>query len=126
MSLKHHDFGLNPEHPPLVKMIAALPLLGMNLHEPQLQNRNFKTEAYLSGRDFIFQGDHEKVIFRARMAASIVALLVALLASITSREMFGSVAGFIALTLIVFEPNFLAHGSLVTTDTGAATVLLTG
>jgi len=124
MSLKHHDFGLNPEHPPLVKMIAALPLLGMNLHEPQLQNRNFKTEAYLSGRDFIFQGDHEKVIFRARMAASIFALLVALLAFLTAREMFGSGAGFIALTLIVFEPNFLAHGALVTTDTGAAAALL--
>src|ERR1700726_1755420 len=43
MSLKHHDFGLNPEHPPLVKMIAAVPLLRMNLHEPQLQNRYFKT-----------------------------------------------------------------------------------
>jgi dolichyl-phosphate-mannose--protein O-mannosyl transferase len=124
MSLKHHDFGLNPEHPPLVKMIAALPLLGMNLHEPQLQNRNFKTEAYLSGRDFIFQGDHDKVIFRARMAASIFALLVALLAFLTACEMFGTGAGFIALTLIVFEPNFLAHGALVTTDTGAAAALL--
>ena len=76
MSLKHHDFGLNPEHPPLVKMIAAVPLLGMNLREPQLQNRSFKTEAYLSGRDLIFQNDHEKVIFRARMAASIFAVLL--------------------------------------------------
>src|ERR1035438_9853838 len=32
MSLKHHDFDANPEHPPLVKMIAAIPLVGMNLH----------------------------------------------------------------------------------------------
>ena len=86
MSLKHHDFGLNPEHPPLVKMIAAVPLLGMNLHEPHLQNRYFKTEAYLSGRDFIFQNDHEMVIFRARMAASIFALLVALLAFLTAQR----------------------------------------
>ena len=124
MSLKHHDFGLNPEHPPLVKMIAAVPLLGMNLREPQLQNRYFKTEAYLSGRDLIFQNDHERVIFRARMAASVFALLVALLAFLTAREMFGTGAGFIALALIVFEPNFLAHGALVTTDTGAAASLL--
>src|SRR5258706_3226062 len=124
MSLNHHYFGQSPDPPPLVKMIAALPVLGMNLTEPQLQNRNFKTEAYLRGRDFIFQGDHEKAIFRARMAASIVALLVALLAFLTAREMFGSGAGFIALTLIVFEPNFLAHGALVTTDTGAAAALL--
>src|ERR1700686_13486 len=126
MSLKHHDFGLNPEHPPLVKMIAAVPLLRMNLHEPQLQNRYFKTESYLSGRDLIFQNDYEKVIFRARMAASIFALLVALLAFLTAREMFGTGAGFIALALIVFEPNLLAHGALVTTDTGAAASLLAG
>jgi 4-amino-4-deoxy-L-arabinose transferase-like glycosyltransferase len=124
MSLKHHDFGLNPEHPPLVKMIAAIPLLGMKLHEPQLQNRYFKDEAYLSGRDFIFQNDYEKVIFRARMFASLFALSAALLAFLMASEMFGTGAGFLALVLIVFEPNFLAHGGLVTTDTGAAAALL--
>ncbi len=124
MSLKHHDFGLNPEHPPLVKMVAALPLQNMSLREPQLQNRYFKNEAYLSGSDFIFQNDFETIIFRARMAASIFALIVALLAFLTAREMFGTGAGFLALLLIVFEPNFLAHGALVTTDTGAACCLL--
>lgn len=124
MSLKHHDFGLNPEHPPLVKMIAAIPLLPMNLREPQLQNRYFKTEAYLSGRDFIFHNDYEQVIFRARMGASLFALLTALLAFLIAQEMFGSGAGFLALLLIVFEPNFLAHGALVTTDAGAAAALL--
>ena len=124
MSLKHHDFGLNPEHPPLVKMVAALPLQNMTLREPQLQNRYFKTEAYLSGGDFIFQNDFETIIFRARMAASIFALMVALLAFLSAREMFGTGAGFLALLLIVFEPNFLAHGALVTTDTGAACCLL--
>jgi hypothetical protein len=124
MSLKHHDFGLNPEHPPLVKMIAAIPLLAMKPHEPQLQNRYFKNEAYLSGRDFIFHNDYEKVIFRARMFASLFALLVALLAFFTASEMFGTGAGFLTVVLIVFEPNFLAHGALVTTDTGAAASLL--
>jgi len=124
MSLKHHDFGLNPEHPPLVKMVAALPLQNMTLREPQLQNRYFKTEAYLSGGDFIFQNDFETIIFRARMAASIFALMVALLAFLSAREMFGTGAGFITLLLMVFEPNFLAHGALVTTDTGAACCLL--
>ncbi len=124
MSLKHHDLGLNPEHPPLVKMLAAVPLVGMNLREPQLQNRFFKTEAYMSGRDFIFQNDFETVIFRARMMASLFAVMVALLAFLTAREMFGTGAGFIALVLIVFEPNILAHGAIVATDIGAACCLL--
>jgi 4-amino-4-deoxy-L-arabinose transferase-like glycosyltransferase len=124
MSLKHHDFGLNPEHPPLVKMVAAVPLQSMHLREPQLQNRYFKTEAYLSGRGLIFQNDFNAIIFRARMAAAIFALMTALLAFLAAREMFGAGAGFLALLLIVFEPNFLAHGALVTTDTGAACGLL--
>ena len=123
MSLKHHDFGLNPEHPPLVKMIAAIPLRDMNLRERQLQNRYFKTEAYLSGRDLIFQNDFETIIFRARTSASIFALMTALLAFLAAREMFGTGAGFLTLLLIMFEPNFLAHGALVTTDTGAACCL---
>src|SRR5258708_15824819 len=124
MSLKHHDFGLNPEHPPLVKMVAAIPLQSMHLREPQLQNRYFKTEAYLSGRDLIFQNDFDTIIFRARMAASIFALMTALLAFLTARERFGTGARLLTLLLIVFEPNFLAHGALVTTDTGAACGLL--
>src|SRR5437660_790895 len=56
MSWKH-DFGLNPEHPPLVKMVATLPLLFMGLTEPPLQNRYFKTEAYFDGRDLIFNNN---------------------------------------------------------------------
>lgn len=124
MSLKHHDFGLNPEHPPLVKMIAAIPLQSMNLREPQLQNRYFKTEAYLSGRDLIFQNDFDTITFRARMFASIFALMAALLAFLTAREMFGTGAGFLTLLLLVFEPNFLAHGAVVATDIGAACCLL--
>ena len=42
-SWKTHDFGLNPEHPPMVKMLATLPL---HLTVPPLQHRFFKTEAY--------------------------------------------------------------------------------
>src|SRR5215475_6398214 len=57
MSWKHADFGLNPEHPPLVKMLAALPLLNMPLTLPPLQNRNFKHEAFLGGKDFIFKNN---------------------------------------------------------------------
>ena len=43
MTATRGDFGLNPEHPPLVKLVAALPLLAMpGLRVPVLQGRNFK------------------------------------------------------------------------------------
>jgi Dolichyl-phosphate-mannose-protein mannosyltransferase len=124
MAWKYKDHGLNPEHPPLVKMVAALPLLSMNLREPTLGNRYFKTESYLSGRDLIFENDFDRIIFRARMGAALFALLLAFIVFLAAREMFGTGAGFLALTLVVFEPNLLAHGAMVTTDTGAACFLL--
>jgi len=118
------DFGLNPEHPPLVKFVAALPLLGMKLTVPELQDRPYRLQAVLGGRDFIFQNDADKLVFRAQMAASIFTLLLVLIVFITAREMFGTTAGFVALGLLVFDPTLLAHGALVTTDAIQACFLL--
>jgi len=40
--------------------------------------------------------------------------------------MWGAGPAFLALTLLVFEPNFLAHGALVTTDIGVTFGLFLG
>jgi Dolichyl-phosphate-mannose-protein mannosyltransferase len=116
MSWKHADFGLNPEHPPLVKLVAAIPLLGMQIKMPALQDRMFKHEAFLGGKDFFFKNDADTMLFRARMAVSFFTLLLALLVFLAAQEMFGTGAAFIALTLLVFDPNLLAHGAVVGTD----------
>lgn len=118
MSWKYGDFGLNPEHPPLVKLVAALPLLHMPLKMPLLQDRMFKQEAFLGGKDFFFKNDANAMLFRARMAVTFFTLLLALLVFLAAQEMFGTVAAFIALALLVFDPNLLAHGALVGTDVG--------
>jgi 4-amino-4-deoxy-L-arabinose transferase-like glycosyltransferase len=118
MSWKQADFGLNPEHPPLVKLVAALPLLDMPLKIPPLQDRMFKHEAFLGGKDFFFKNDANAMLFRARMAVTFFTLLLALLVFLAAQEMFGTVAGFIALGLLVFDPNLLAHGAVVGTDVG--------
>lgn len=112
------DYGMNPEHPPLVKKVATLPLLFMKLKVPALQNRYFKHESSFDGRDLIYGNDSAKIIFRVRMAAMVFTILLALLVFAAAREMFGPVAGLVALTFFVFEPNILAHGALVTTDMG--------
>src|SRR5271155_5001142 len=54
MSWKTHDFGLNPEHPPLMKMLGTAPLLSLALKVPELQHRFFKDEAYMDGRELLF------------------------------------------------------------------------
>jgi hypothetical protein len=123
-SLTHADYGLNPEHPPLAKMVAALPLLAMDLRVPPLQDRYFKHEAFLGGRDFVFGNDADTILFRARMSAGMLTVLLALLAFLAAREMFGTPAAFIALVLLVFDPNLIAHGALVTTDAALSCFML--
>ena len=118
MSWKTGDFGLNPEHPPMVKMLGALPILNMPLRLPALENREFKHEAFLGGKEFLFKNDADTMLFRARMAVASLTLLLAVLIFFAGQEMFGTAAGFVALTLLVFDPNQLAHGALVTTDSG--------
>jgi hypothetical protein len=125
MSWKKVDFGINPEHPPLVKALAAIPLLPMHLKAPDPRaNTFFKDEAYSDGRDFIFgnggEAGADRIIFRARMAAATLSLLLGLLVFLAAREMFGDGAALFALALVVFEPNMIAHGAYVTTDMGVS------
>jgi len=123
MSWKKVDFGINPEHPPLVKALAAIPLLPMHLKVPDPKGlASFKDEAYFDGRDFIFgnggEAEADRIIFRARMAAATLSLLLGLLVFLAARDMFGDGAALFALALVVFEPNIIAHGAYVTTDMG--------
>ena len=118
------DFGLNPEHPPLVKFVATVPLLPMQLNVPEMQDRPYRLQAVLGGRDFIFHNDADKIVFRAQMAASIFTLLLLMIAFLATREMFNVTAGFVVLGLLLFDPTLLAHGALVTTDAAQTCFLL--
>ena len=50
----------------------------------------------------------------------LISVLGGLVTAIWARELFGDGAGCLAAVLWAFEPNLIAHGSLVTTDMGAA------
>src|SRR5277367_6119744 len=107
------DYGLNPEHPPLVKLVATL---------PPLQHRWFKSEAYRDGRDFMERNDgpRHRLLFRMRLAAGVFAVGLSVTVFLMGSELFGESAGLLALLLVVFEPNVLANSDLVTTDMGVA------
>ena len=121
---KFDDYRLNPEVPPLIKLTAALPLLRMRLTVPPNLGREDPTEAFLDGKAFVFGNGGDRVLFPARMAAMSYALALGLLIYLFAEEMFGFVAGICALAMFVFDPNFLAHGAMVTTDVGAACCFL--
>jgi hypothetical protein len=126
MSWKTADFGLNPEHPPLVKLLGTLPLLRMQLVVPPLQQRFFKYEGFLGGKDFLFKNDADTMLFRVRMSVALLTVLVALLIFLATREMFGSGPAFMALTLVTFDPNILAHEAVLGTDMGLSCFMFAG
>jgi len=112
------DFGINPEHPPLVKLLASIPLLPSSLNVPPHDKIFSKEDDFTSAEQFVYSNNADQILFRARLAAALLTLLLALLLFAAAREMFGTLAAFVALILFVFEPNILGHGALVTTDMG--------
>jgi hypothetical protein len=114
--LRHHDFGLNPEVPPLAKATAALPLLPLHLYEPVQQGRSSQLEAFIDGRDFLFKNDANRLLLRGRLAISLFTMALALLVFLAGQEIFDTATGLLALAFLTFDPTLLAHGALVTTD----------
>jgi dolichyl-phosphate-mannose--protein O-mannosyl transferase len=123
---KTGDFGLNPEHPPLVKLLATLPVLGEKLWLPPLKGIFFKGDAALGAQQWLAHNDggSQQLVFRMRLATALLAVALSLVVFFAAREWFGTTAALVALTLTVFDPNILAHSGLVTTDLGATLFFL--
>jgi hypothetical protein len=115
------DFGWNPEHPPLLKLVAALPLLAMQVYDPApgaCGMANSKAIDFHVGHDFTF-ANPERMLMAGRAAASLFVFALLALVWFGARKMFGVEAALIAASLLVFDPSMLAHGALVTTDMAA-------
>ena len=128
MSRKKVDFGVNPEHPPLVRALASISLVPMHLRVPDPKGlATFMGEAYFDERDLIFgngaEAQADRIIFHARMAVATLSILLGLLVFLAALEMFGEGAALFALALAAFEPNIVAHGAYVTTDMGISCLM---
>ncbi|MFY9493520.1 MAG: glycosyltransferase family 39 protein [Minisyncoccia bacterium] len=122
--LTQRDMRLNPEHPPLIKDLAALPLL--------FQKINFDAEhpawkkdvngQWAFGPHFLFGSGNnpDAIAWGARLAVMVIFILLGLLVYKWGKERYGATAGLLALTLTVLSPNIIAHARYVTTDVGAA------
>jgi hypothetical protein len=114
----HGDFRIDPDHPPLAKMIGALPLLVLR---PQMAEVRPDDDQDGWGHRFVNVTNADRPVVRAaRLSAVALMLLLALLLWHWARAVGGAVAGLIALALVAFQPAFLAHGHLVTTDVSCA------
>ncbi len=123
--LKVQRFDFNPEHPPLVKMLAALPLL---ILQPALpddpQNKKDWMDWFKFCTDFFYLpvAQERQIVTWARMPMILVSCLLGWLIFHWASRLFGPPAGVMALLLYTMEPNVLAFSRFVYTDIGASLV----
>ncbi|MEK7555252.1 MAG: glycosyltransferase family 39 protein [Patescibacteria group bacterium] len=121
---RYLDYRLNPEHPPLVKALSALPLLFQNLNFPT-DKSSWRTDVngqWVAGAQFLYESgnDADKIVGWARLGPMLLTLLLVIFIYIWARELIGRWWALLPTFLFSFSPAVLAHGHYVTTDIGAA------
>ena len=124
--LRTGDPRLSTEHPPLVNVWNALPLLFLDpklpLDHPTWQNAI--TDDF--GDTFLWQTNFDRAVPIVLISRIPIAMLGLLLGAIVFRwasSLFGVKAGLLALTLFAFDPNLIAQSRLSTTDLGLALMM---
>ncbi len=122
--VKYLDFRLNPEHPPLVKALAALPLLFQKLNFP-VDKSAWQSDIngqWQAGAQFLYESgnDADKIIQWSRLGPMILTLILTIFIYIWSKELMGRLWALLPAFFFAFSPTVLAHGHYVTTDLGAA------
>ncbi len=112
------DFRLSPDHPPLGRLLLALPLLALPVAWRAEGTAAWRSGDFFTlGRDFFESwNDGQRLVLPSRAVA--IGFLLALLLAIgaVARALFGPVGGLLALGVAAFDPALLAHGHLATLD----------
>ncbi|OHA09501.1 MAG: hypothetical protein A3A44_02970 [Candidatus Sungbacteria bacterium RIFCSPLOWO2_01_FULL_60_25] len=124
------DARLNPEHPPLIKDIAALPLIGQDLNFPtDIKAWQYDVNGqWDQGATFLYEAgnDPARILKLMRLPMMLLAVLFGWMIWLFSRRHFGERVAFLATFLYAFSPTFITHARFVTTDLGAAVAFFIG
>ena len=109
------------EHAPLAKALLAWPLFFVpDLPPPEAASGYAAGDLIAVARQTtLAYRPLDRVIVAPRVAAALLSLLLAATVYRGAAALAGPVAGLLAIILCAFDPNFIAHGSLATTDMGA-------
>lgn len=121
--LKCGDLTVSPEHPPLAKVVAALPLLWMkaDVNCDAFTGDDFGQS--LQALQWMYSGNWRAKLLWARFADSIFAGILLIIVWVVARHFFGRGTAIVASVLLVFEPTLLANGPQVMTDMAVTAML---
>lgn len=115
------DYRLVTDQPPLVKSLAALPLLAMEVHVADGDAAWARRRHYEFGRRFLFEwNDARRLMMAGRHVMVALAALLLVLVTSWAWCRWGAAVGALTLFLGGLNPDLLANGQLVTTDVPAA------
>ncbi|HUK83652.1 MAG TPA: glycosyltransferase family 39 protein [Verrucomicrobiae bacterium] len=123
-ALKRHDYRIDPEHPPFLRMWAALPLLaidGIKLDTSVIDPVPTMEWAWSNQFDFChqfmyFDNDADRLLYAARFMVVALGVFLGVMLFSWVNEWLGFRTAVITLGCYTIEPNIIAHSSLVTTD----------
>lgn len=125
--LRTGDPRLATTHPPLMGLLAALPLLprtdiNLPLDQPAWQ----AGDRFLYSDIFLWEAnaDPQRMVESARQPIMLVGGLLLMALFFWARQLIGRAAGWGVLLLACFEPNLLGNSRVITTDLGLTTFLL--
>jgi hypothetical protein len=112
------DYRLNPEHPPLGKLWASIPLVFDAPAWPRDDAAWARKDQWGFGYSLLYESgnDADVLLFRARAMMVFWGCLLVAAIYAAARERFGERAGAVAGVLACFCPTLLAHAPRVTTD----------
>ena len=119
--LAKRDFRIEPQNPPLIKELLALPLflayrLPFNPDPQQWRD----ADGFSIGRDLLYKSTipADQMLAWSRLPNLLFGVLLVALTGWWAYRLWGNRAALLAMALAALEPNLVAHSSLVTTDIG--------
>lgn len=118
--LRYGNLTFNSGSPLLADAISASPLLliSKSIVIPQKQEYFQIGYVHTFVRDFFMTNKRniDLILLLARLPVMLAGVLLGLIIFLWAKQWYGYMAGIIALSLYVIEPNMLAHSHYVTTD----------
>jgi hypothetical protein len=124
--LQTSDFGFTDLNPPLARSLQALPVLLSHPTLPKDASSHVNPSPWVLG--YVFQDANRARYVQffppARLVTVLLGAVGAAVAMAWARAVWGCGAGLAALGFLAFEPNWIAHAGLVTTDVPFCTTAL--